>query len=97
MIYENLKKEEKMITDQFIIDWNRPLIIAGPCTFGSYEEIFEIAKELKRRGIEFLRAGVFKLRTSPYTFQGLGDKGMDILLRIKEELGMHLVVELTTI
>ena len=73
------------------------LIIAGPCTFGSYEELYEIAKLLKDRGIEYLRAGTFKMRTSPDSFQGLREEGMDILLRIKKELGLKIVTELTTI
>ena len=74
-----------------------PIIIAGPCTFGSYEEIYKIASLLKERGIEYLRAGTFKMRTSPDSFQGLRDEGMEILLRIKKELGMKIVTELTTI
>ena len=76
---------------------NNRLIIAGPCTFGSYEEIYEIAKELKSRGIEYLRAGTFKMRTSPDSFQGLRDEGLEMLLIIKEELGLKIVTELTSI
>ena len=76
---------------------NNRLIIAGPCTFGSYEEIYEIAKELKNRGIEYLRAGTFKMRTSPDSFQGLRDEGLEMLLKIKEELGLKIVTELTSI
>ena len=76
---------------------NNRLIIAGPCTFGSYEEIYEIAKELKSRGIEYLRAGTFKMRTSPDSFQGLRDEGLEMLLKIKEELGLKIVTELTSI
>ena len=73
------------------------LIIAGPCTFGSYEEIYTIAKELKQRGIEYLRAGVFKMRTSPDSFQGLREEGMEMLLKIKQELGLKIVTEITSI
>ena len=76
---------------------NNKLIIAGPCTFGSYEEIYEIAKELKNRGIEYLRAGTFKMRTSPDSFQGLREEGLEMLLKIKEELGLKIVTELTSI
>lgn len=76
---------------------NNRLIIAGPCTFGSYEEIYEIAKELKNRGIEYLRAGTFKMRTSPDSFQGLREEGLEMLLKIKEELGLKIVTELTSI
>ena len=73
------------------------MIIAGPCTFGTYEEIYEIAKELKKRGITYLRAGTFKMRTSPDSFQGLREEGMEMLLKIKKELGMKIVTELTSI
>ena len=97
MLYKELEKKDTLVTDKITINWQEPLIIAGPCTFGSYEELIEIAKELKSRGITYLRAGVFKPRTSPYSFQGLGDEGINILLRIKEELHMHIVTELTTI
>ena len=76
---------------------NNKLIIAGPCTFSSYEEIERIAKELKERGIEYLRAGTFKMRTSPDSFQGLRDEGMEMLLKIKEELDIKIVTELTSI
>jgi len=97
MLYEKLRKTKKLVSGKFTIDWDKPLIIAGPCSFGSYEELLSIAKELKKRNIEFMRAGTFKLRTDPYSFQGLGDKGMEILLRIKKELGIHVVTELTSI
>lgn len=89
-------KLDDIIIDEFNLK-NEKLIIAGPCTFGSYEEIFEIAVELKKIGIKFLRAGVFKSRTNPNSFQGLQDEGIKMLLKVKEELGLHLVVELLTI
>lgn len=73
------------------------IIIAGPCTFGSYEEIYKIATILKEKGIEYLRAGTFKMRTNPDSFQGLREKGMKMLLKIKKELGIKIVTEFTTI
>ena len=76
---------------------NNKLIIAGPCTFASYEELYKIAKSLKERNIKYLRAGTFKMRTSPDSFQGLRDEGMEMLLKIKEELGLKIVTELTSI
>ena len=93
MLYEELKKNKKI----YELDWNDKLIIAGPCTFGNYEELLKIAKELKKRNINFLRAGTFKMRTSPYSFQGLRDEGMEILLKIKKELDIHIVTEFTSI
>ena len=58
---------------------DKKVIIAGPCSFGSYKELDEIASALKEVGIDILRAGTFKGRTSPDTFQGLGEKGIEIL------------------
>jgi 3-deoxy-7-phosphoheptulonate synthase len=76
---------------------NKKVIIAGPCTFGSYEELYDIAKELKKMGIKFLRAGAYKARTDPYSFQGLRDDGIEMLLKIKEELKLNIVTELMTL
>ena len=73
------------------------LIICGPCTFSSYDELYKIASLLKERGINYLRAGTFKMRTSPDSFQGLRDEGMEILLKIRKELGIKIVTELTSI
>ena len=80
-----------------IIGDNNPMIIAGPCTFGSYKELESIARELKKIGIKYFRAGAFKPRTSPYSFQGLRDKGMEMLFRIQKKYDLKIVVELTTI
>lgn len=69
-------------------------IIAGPCSFSSYEELYEIALELKKLGVEYLRAGCFKPRTSPYSFQGLADEGIEYLIKIKQLTGLKIVTEL---
>ena len=76
---------------------NSTLIICGPCTFSSYDELYKIASLLKERGIDYLRAGTFKMRTSPDSFQGLREEGMEMLLKVKKELGIKIVTELTTI
>ena len=73
------------------------IFIAGPCTFGSYDEIYRIASSLKALGITNLRAGVFKARTSPYSFQGMHEEGMNILIDIKKKMNVKIVVELMTI
>lgn len=94
-IYNSDKIKDILIDD--ITIGKEPIIIAGPCTFGSYEEIHEIAKELKKLDIKFLRAGVFKSRTNPYSFQGLHDEGIEMFLKIKKEFGFKIVTELLTI
>ncbi len=73
------------------------LIIAGPCTFGTYEELEKNVIFLKGRNIKYLRAGAFKMRTNPNDFQGLRDVGMDMLLRVKEKYDVKIVTEFTTI
>lgn len=80
-----------------IINSKENLIIARPCTFASYEELYEIAVELKKLGIKFIRAGAYKSRTNPYSFQGLQDEGIEILIKIKTELNLKIVTELMTI
>lgn len=69
-------------------------MIAGPCSVESFDQVLEIAKAAKASGANMLRGGAFKPRTSPYSFQGLGLKGLDILCAVKEEVGLPIVTEL---
>ena len=69
-------------------------IIAGPCSVESYEQVLEIAQAAKASGANLLRGGAFKPRTSPYSFQGLGLEGLDILTSVKEATGLPIVTEL---
>jgi 3-deoxy-7-phosphoheptulonate synthase len=69
-------------------------IIAGPCSIESREQIISIAKGVKQAGAGFLRGGAFKPRTSPYSFQGLGNEGLALLLEAKKETGLPVVSEL---
>lgn len=96
-IYSSDKVESIININGTKIGGSKKVIIAGPCTFGSYDELYNIAKKLKEIGISFLRAGTFKSRTSPYSFQGLGDVGIEILLRVKKELNINVITELMTI
>lgn len=72
-------------------------IIAGPCAVESEEQIIRIAKKLKELGVDYLRGGTFKPRTNPNSFQGLGDLGIEYLLKAKEITGLPIVTELMTI
>lgn len=76
---------------------DKKVLIAGPCSFGSYKELDKIASSLKEVGIDFLRAGTFKGRTSPDAFQGLGEDGVEILLEIKKKYNLPVITELTCI
>ncbi|MBC5742679.1 3-deoxy-7-phosphoheptulonate synthase [Lachnospiraceae bacterium MD308] len=69
-------------------------MIAGPCSVESTEQVLEIALAAKASGANLLRGGAFKPRTSPYSFQGLGLQGLDILCEVREETGLPIVTEL---
>lgn len=69
-------------------------IIAGPCSVESRDQIFEIAEILKNMGINFLRAGAYKPRSSPYSFQGLKEEGLKYLDEVKKEFDLKIVTEL---
>ncbi|MFO7821221.1 MAG: 3-deoxy-7-phosphoheptulonate synthase [Lentisphaeria bacterium] len=67
--------------------------IAGPCSVESSEQMHQTAKDLKEAGVHIMRGGAFKPRTSPYDFQGLGQKGLDILQEVKATYDMAIVTE----
>ncbi len=75
----------------------RLAVIAGPCSVESEEQIISIARSVKASGATFLRGGAFKPRTSPYSFQGMGCEGIDLLLAAKRETGLPIVTELMAI
>ncbi len=68
-------------------------IIAGPCAVESEDQAMTIANLVKEAGASIFRGGAFKPRTSPYSFQGLGEEGLQILARVREETGMPVVTE----
>src|ERR1700758_976769 len=68
-------------------------IIAGPCAIESREKAFAVAEAVQRSGARFFRGGVWKPRTSPYAFQGLGEKGWAIMSEIREVFGLKIVTE----
>ncbi len=68
-------------------------IIAGPCAVESREQAFAAAERLRKAGVRLFRGGAFKPRTSPYSFQGLGRKGLEILAEVRREFGLLIVTE----
>ena len=68
-------------------------MIAGPCSVESEEQTYKTALPLKKAGIDILRGGVFKARTSPYDFQGLGVEGLKILKKVGKELDIPVITE----
>ncbi len=68
-------------------------LVAGPCAIESMEQALTIARSVKAAGARLFRGGAFKPRTSPYSFQGLGREGLDILKAVREETGLPVVTE----
>jgi 3-deoxy-7-phosphoheptulonate synthase len=77
------------------IGGEEPVIMAGPCAVESEEQALTIAHLVKQYGAQIFRGGAFKPRTSPYSFQGLGDEGLKILKRVRSETGLLIVTEAT--
>jgi phospho-2-dehydro-3-deoxyheptonate aldolase len=75
------------------IGGSRVVVAAGPCAVESLEQVVETAKAVKRAGAMLLRGGAYKPRTSPYSFQGMGEDGLKLLRRAGEDAGMPVVSE----
>ena len=69
-------------------------VMAGPCSVENHDQVVSIAKSVKMAGAHLLRGGAFKPRTSPYSFQGLGAPGLDLLKEAREETGLPIVTEI---
>lgn len=71
-----------------------PVLMAGPCAVESRDQLFRIAERVKKVGAGLLRGGAFKPRTSPYSFQGLGEEGLELLCEVRERFDLPIVTEL---
>src|SRR5512134_965883 len=80
--------------DGFTVGGDEIAIIAGPCSVESRSQIIETAHAVKEAGASALRGGVFKPRTSPYSFQGLGEEGLEYLAEAREKTGLPIVAEI---
>ncbi len=80
--------------DGFSVGGNEIAVIAGPCSVESRSQILETAQAVKEAGASALRGGVFKPRTSPYSFQGLGEEGLEYLAEAREQTGLPIVAEI---
>lgn len=80
--------------DGFTVGGDEIAVIAGPCSVESRNQIIETAHAIKEAGACALRGGVFKPRTSPYSFQGLGEEGLEYLAEAREATGLPIVVEI---
>lgn len=78
------------------MDDKRPIVIAGPCSAESEEQVLKTARELASKGIKLFRAGIWKPRTKPGGFEGVGAPGLQWLKKVKEETGMYVATEVAT-
>lgn len=72
-------------------------VIAGPCSVETEKQIIGVAEAVKKAGAKILRGGAFKPRTSPYSFQGLRETGLELLLKAKKETGLPIVTEIMSV
>lgn len=88
------KSEDTLVSVNGIkIGASEIIVMAGPCAVESEEQVLKAAQAVKQSGAKILRGGAFKPRTSPYSFQGLGQKGLEILKAAKEKTGLPIVTE----
>lgn len=78
------------------VDPKRPVVIAGPCSAETEEQVMATARELAKNGVKIFRAGIWKPRTKPGGFEGVGEQGLAWLKRVKEETGMLVATEVAT-
>ncbi len=95
LVSREFKKEDSVIDlgKNVLIGGKKIVIMAGPCAVESLESLRSIAKEIKAMGVKVLRGGAFKPRTSPYSFQGLGEEGLVYLNKVGNELDIFTISE----
>jgi 3-deoxy-7-phosphoheptulonate synthase / chorismate mutase len=89
----NVSKNQFSVDETSIIDSKQPILIAGPCSIESQEQITRIAKFLSGIGVQYLRGGAHKPRTSPSSFQGLGDIGFEYIKNAANEFSLQTISE----
>ena len=92
-----LKKEDTIVSvGKVKIGGNRIVVMAGPCAVESYDQIMSIAESVRESGAVILRGGAFKPRTSPYSFQGLGEEGLMLLRKAGDAFDMPVTTEVVS-
>ncbi|HOK79298.1 MAG TPA: 3-deoxy-7-phosphoheptulonate synthase [bacterium] len=104
----NILKDYKLVSREFhsedssfsienvLVDRNHLVVVAGPCSVESMEQMIKTAKFIQSCGGKILRGGAYKPRTSPYSFTGLGKEGLEILKEVKKQTGLPVVTEVMT-
>lgn len=88
---------EIAITPNISVGGNELFIVGGPCSIESMAQMETIAQVLQQAPVQALRGGIYKPRTSPYSFQGIGDVGLDILAAIQKRYGLPIITEVMAI
>ncbi len=96
LVSREFRKQDTLITFSNGVTIGGPEIqvMAGPCAVESEEQLLYVAERVKKAGAKILRGGAFKPRTSPYTFQGLGEEGLEHLAKAREKTGLLVITEL---
>ncbi len=95
LVSRELRKQNTVIKIKDVeIGAKKIVIMAGPCSVENKESLLQIANDVKKNGATVLRGGAFKPRTSPYSFQGLGEEGLKYLKEAADETGLLIVTEL---
>lgn len=89
---KQVSKQDNFLTHR--IGGEAQVMIAGPCSVESYEQLRTVASALRKAGIKVMRGGAFKPRTSPYDFQGLGIEGLKMLKEVADEFGLSTISEI---
>jgi 3-deoxy-7-phosphoheptulonate synthase len=90
-------KSEVPVGKNAVCGGNELLIVGGPCSVESVAQMEEVAEKLKRGPVQALRGGVYKPRTSPYAFQGMGEDGLTILRNISAKSGLPIITEVMSV
>ncbi|WCK55763.1 bifunctional 3-deoxy-7-phosphoheptulonate synthase/chorismate mutase [Aneurinibacillus sp. Ricciae_BoGa-3] len=98
LLVSRKRKKEDTVVDfgSVAVGGGEPILVAGPCSVESYEQVRQVGEALKANGLTIMRGGAYKPRTSPYDFQGLGVEGLKILRRVADELGLKVVSEIVS-
>lgn len=94
LISKDLRQEKSVVkVGTGTIGGDELAIIAGPCAIENEKQVFSVAEAVAESGVKFFRGGAFKPRTSPYAFQGMGEDGLKILAKVRDEYKLNIVTE----
>jgi 3-deoxy-7-phosphoheptulonate synthase len=97
LVSRELQKDDTIVRGEgFRFGGGGFTVIAGPCAVESADQILDIARFLRDHGVDVLRGGAYKPRTSPYSFQGMETEGLDLLARAREETGLAIITEVVS-